>query len=294
MTSSSRELRLQISEPRFHPFAMSSQCDALARLFRDDDPETVGLVKEQLILQGETVVPELRDLLNADSAIVAAHAQEVLHLIAGTKAAGRLEQMIRSGQQLDWEEVSLLVASALLPWSDPDDTRTQLDAWGQELRSRLALDQENPVSVITAFLNGSLGFDGNAADYYNHENSLLPTVIENRKGIPLTLTLLYRFVATRAGLEIQGVNLPGHFLARCGEVYFDPFHGGRVLSLADCADILARQGLELGDEHLESPGSREVVARMLANLGHAYSVEDSRWQKSMVDRWLGLLTGAEQ
>jgi hypothetical protein len=64
--------------------------------------------------------------------------------------------------------------------------------------------------------------------------------------------------------------------------------------LADCADILARQGLELDDEHLESPGSREVVARMLANLGHAYSVEESRWQKSMVDRWLGLLTGAEQ
>jgi regulator of sirC expression with transglutaminase-like and TPR domain len=52
--------------------------------------------------------------------------------------------------------------------------------------------------------------------------------------------------------------------------------------------------LELDDEHLEPTGSREVVARMLANLGHAYSVEESRWQKSMVDRWLGLLTGAEQ
>ena len=273
---------------------MSSRTDALVRLFRDDDPATVELVKEQLILQGEAVVPELRDLLNADSAIVAAHAQEVLHQIAGTKAAGRLETMIRSGQELDWEEVSLLVASALLPWVDPDDTRSQLDAWGEELRSRLSLDPENPVPVITAFLHGSLGFNGNAADYYNHENSLLPTVIENKKGLPLTLSLLYRFVGARAGIEIEGVNLPGHFIARCGEVYFDPFHGGCVLSLADCADILARQGLELDDEHLESPGSREVVARMLANLGHAYSVEESRWQKSMVDRWLGLLTGAEQ
>jgi regulator of sirC expression with transglutaminase-like and TPR domain len=273
---------------------MSSRTDALVRLFRDDDPSTVGLVKEQLLLQGESVVPELRDLLNADSAIVAAHAQEVLHQIEGKKASARLEEMIRSGKDLPWEEVSMLVASALLPWVDPADTGAQLDAWGEELRLRLALDPEHPVPVITGFLHGSLGFDGNAADYYNHENSLLPTVIENRKGLPLTLTLLYRFVAVRAGLEIQGVNLPGHFIARCGEVFFDPFHGGRILSLADCADILARQGLELTDEHLETPGSREVVARMLANLGHAYSVEESRWQKAMVDRWLGLLTGAEQ
>jgi len=52
--------------------------------------------------------------------------------------------------------------------------------------------------------------------------------------------------------------------------------------------------LELADEHLETPGSREVVARMLANLGHAYSVEGAHWQHAMVDRWLGLLTGSEQ
>jgi regulator of sirC expression with transglutaminase-like and TPR domain len=102
------------------------------------------------------------------------------------------------------------------------------------------------------------------------------------------------FVAQRAGIVVHGVNLPGHFIARCGETYFDPFHSGRILSLADCADILARQKIELTDEHLENPGSREVIARMLANLGHAYSVEESMWQKGMVDRWLGIVTGAEQ
>lgn len=273
---------------------MSSRAEALVRLFRDDDPSTVGLVKEQLILQGEEALPDLRDLLNADSAIVASHAREVLHQIAGKKASTELEELIRSGRELSWEEVSLLVSSALLPWIDPLDTRAQLDDLGKGLRDFLkgGRDQD-PVASITAFLHGKHGFDGNASDYYNHENSLLPTVLENRRGLPLTLTLLYRFVGTRAGLEIEGVNLPGHFIARCGETFFDPFHAGRILSLADCADILARQGLELTDEHLERPGSREVMVRMLANLAHAYSVEEAQWQKSMVDRWLGLLTGAE-
>ena len=70
---------------------MTSQLDAISRLFRDDDPETVGLVKEQLVLRGEAAIEDLRDLVNADSAIVAAHAQEVLHLIAGKKASGKMD-----------------------------------------------------------------------------------------------------------------------------------------------------------------------------------------------------------
>ena len=272
---------------------MSTQCDALARLFRDDDPETVGLVKEQLLIKGESILPDLRALVNADSAIVAAHAQEVLHTIAGKKSAADLEALLKSGAEFPLEEASWLIASALMPWINLEEVRAVLDGWGREVLHRLSEGATDQVSVLTAYLNGELGMDGNAEDYYNHENSVLPCVIENRKGLPLTLTLLYIFVGARAGIPVYGVNLPGHFIARCGEIYFDPFHGGRVLSLADCADILARQQIELSDEHLENPGSREVLARMLANLAHAYEIEEANWQKRMVDRWLGILTGAE-
>ena len=273
---------------------MSSQCDALTRLFRDDDPATVVLVKEQLVRQGEEVLDDLRELLAADSAIVAAHAQEVLQEIAGKKASAALESLITGGGDLDWEAVSILVSSALMPWVAPEDLRLRLDEWGLLLRTRLDACCGDRVATLTAFLHGELGFTGNSEDYYNHENSILASVLENRKGNPLALSLLYRFVAKRAGFEVDGVNLPGHFIARYGETFFDPFHHGRILSFADCADILARQGRELSDEHLEQPGSREVVARMLANLSHAYSIEEFHWQKRMVDRWLGLITGAER
>ncbi len=273
---------------------MSSRCDALARLFRDDDPETVCLVKEQLVLSGESAVPDLRDLVNADSAIVAAHAQEVLHSIAGKKAAGDLELLLKSGEEIPLEEACLLISAALLPWLDTEESRALLHAWGKEVRRRLSTAAQDPLSVLVGYLHGELGFDGNSEDYHNHENSLLPMVMENRRGLPLTLSLLYIFVAARAGIELHGVNLPGHFIARCGETYFDPFHSGRILSVADCADILARQGIEMTEEHLETPGSREVIARMLANLAHAYGIEQASWQRRMVGRWLGILTGAEQ
>jgi len=273
---------------------MSSRTEALIRLFRDDDPSTVGLVKEQLVTQGEEVLPEMRELLGADSAIVAAHAQEVLQEIAGRKASAVLEGMFAKGGDLDWEEVSILVSTALMPWVAPEDLTSRLDEWGLELKKRLQASGEDTLKVVTDYLHGDLDFTGNSEDYYNHENSILASVMENRKGTPLSLSLLYRFVAKRVGLEIEGVNLPGHFIARLDESFFDPFHDGRVLDLADCADILARQGRELEEEHLETPGSREVVARMLANLAHAYTLEEFNWQKRMVDRWLGLLTGAER
>jgi regulator of sirC expression with transglutaminase-like and TPR domain len=272
---------------------MSTQCDALARLFRDDDPHTVGLVKEQLVLKGESAVPDLRSLVNADSAIIAAHAQEVLHAIAGKQAATQLEVLLKE-DEIPLEHASWLIAGALMPWIDLEECMAMVDGWGSEFGRRIAVGESDPVSVLTRYMHGELGFDGNASDYYNHENSILPCVMESRRGLPLTLALLYTFVAARAGITLHGVNLPGHFIARCGETYFDPFHSGRILSLADCADILARQKIELSDEHLENPGSREVLARMLANLGHAYAIEEAVWQKGMVDRWLGIVTGAEQ
>jgi regulator of sirC expression with transglutaminase-like and TPR domain len=273
---------------------MSTRADALNRLFRDDDPSTVGLVKKELVRQGEEVLGDLRELLGADSAIVAAHAQEVLQEIAGKKASASLESMITGGGDLDWEEISILVSSALMPWVEQEDLRARLDDWGAMLKTRLDQGKGDRIAILTALMHGELGFTGNGDDYYNHENSILASVLENKKGNPLTLSLLYLFVAKRAGLVIEGVNFPGHFIARCGETFFDPFHDGRILDLADCADILARQGRELSDEHLEPPGSREVVARMLANLSHAYALEEFHWQKRMVDRWLGLITGAER
>lgn len=274
--------------------SMSSRVDALVRLFRDDDPSTVGLVKEQLLLRGEEALADLRDLLTADSAIVAAHAQEVLHQIAGTKAASQLEKILGSSAEPDWEQVSIHISAALMPWVEPDELISTLDGWGAEVSRRLALNEGDPTLVLSGYLHGELGFSGNSEDYYHHENSLLASVMDNRRGNPLTLSLLYRFVGRRAGLVIDGVNLPGHFIARCGETLIDPFHNGRELQLTDCAEILSRQGRELLDVYLESPAPRDVVARMLANLAHAYSLEECAWQKRMVDRWIGILTGAER
>lgn len=271
---------------------MPSQRDAISRLFQDDDPDTIVLLKKQLVLNGDDSLPDIRQLANADSEIVARHAREVLYAISGKKAASDLEVLCRR-EEIPVEEACLLVSSALTPWIDIVECRRKIDAWGDQLSERCLTGGGDCVEILTSFIHRDLGFSGNADNYYNHRNSILPCVMEDRRGLPLTLTLLTIFVAERAGIAVHGINLPGHFIARIGETYFDPFHNGRILSLEDCGEILSRQNVRPSDTHFEIPDSRDIMARMFSNLAHSYEVEGATSHKRMVERWLSLVTGSD-
>ena len=91
------------------------------------------------------------------------------------------------------------------------------------------------------------GFRGNSTDYYNPANSYLPDVLRTRRGIPISLTLVYRTIASLVGLRVEGINAPGHFLAsvtvREGAadhtLFVDPFHGGALLSEAETIRLIS-------------------------------------------------------
>jgi regulator of sirC expression with transglutaminase-like and TPR domain len=115
-------------------------------------------------------------------------------------------------------------------------------------------------------------------------------VIETRTGIPITLTLLYMMVAARAGMCVEGINLPGHFIARHGDLYFDPFHRGRILTTADCTAILAKQHLTLQKCHLADATARQILIRVLANLLYVYDLKRKRELHHKVNGWIRALT----
>jgi regulator of sirC expression with transglutaminase-like and TPR domain len=127
-----------------------------------------------------------------------------------------------------------------------------------------------------------VGFVGNVEDYYSPANSYLPDVLRTHRGLPITLVLIYKCVAERIGLEVCGINSPGHFIAavRSGErvtdaskpsawMYIDPFYGGEVLHRDDvCRRIAATTGRQLNDPErwLEPATHRQWLSRMLNNL----------------------------
>ena len=122
-----------------------------------------------------------------------------------------------------------------------------------------------------------LGFRGNVEQYYLAANSYLPEVLRTRRGLPITLTLLYRRVAASLGLVVHGVNAPGHFLAmveidgpaRRESMYVDPFFGGGLLSEAEVFARIAQatsRAVDPSARHLVRAAPRHWLARMLHNL----------------------------
>jgi len=148
-----------------------------------------------------------------------------------------------------------------------------LDGWGEAVRGRVAgLGTADAVEVLNDFLFDEQRLRGNVEEYYDARNSFLSDVLDRRQGIPITLSLVYMHVATRAGLPVRGVGLPGHFVVRVGELLVDPFNRGRVLTRDDCrALVRTRGGRAVWREELAAPWEpRLIMVRVLNNLKGIY------------------------
>lgn len=133
----------------------------------------------------------------------------------------------------------------------------------------LALEPCPDAVALSQFLFDERGLRGApAGDYYNPLNSNLTHVLETGSGLPITLACVFILVGARVGLDIEGCNFPGHFLARDGRrrTVFDPFNGGRVLSAREVATLSKAAPGEMAG----AASARDIIARVLRNLSVAY------------------------
>lgn len=268
------------------------QKEAIVRLLRDNDPATVNLLKEQLIETGSESIPALRDLLALDDAAVTEHVREVLEKIETDEAHD--EMLIFAHlfpEHGDIEAAWWLLTRCFELEAPIAKLRRKLDAWGRRLRMLTARAESNRerLQVLTTFMAEDLGFRGNAEEYYDPKNSMLNDVIETRLGIPISLAVLYILIGRRANMQIDGINMPGHFIARYERILFDPFHGGRILSRPDCEAILARQRLKSQSRYFAPASSRLVFMRMLANLLFIFERAGEKRKHDLVMSWLKAL-----
>lgn len=182
---------------------------------------------------------------------------------------------------VDLAEASLLIASGEYPDLDVGRYLERLDEMGREVRGRLPGGPVPALDCLNAYLFREVGFRGNVEDYYDPRNSFLNDVMDRLTGIPITLSTLYIEVGRRAGLGVFGVGLPGHFLvgaeAAGRSVLVDPFHGGALLSEADCQKRLDRvfEGRVRLEQGMLAPCPRKgILARMLRNLKVLYVKAD--------------------
>lgn len=248
---------------------MTKQATALLQLLSDDDPATLSLLKGQLTDAGLTRLQELRDLRAHATGAADRALREVIAAIEARETETLFVQLCAGfGEHGDVEAAAWALAAVFLPGDDFAEQRALLDAWAAEVqrRFRKAEDDLDRIEMLVEYLGHDVGLHGDAKDFYNLNHSLLPEVIDTRQGIPITLSLIYQLVGRRVGLEFEGVGLPGHFIVRTGEHFFDPFHIGRRLGIEECRAIVEQHGVPLRREHFRAVTPRQMLTRMLGNI----------------------------
>ena len=271
---------------------MFEQHEAIVRLLRDNDPDTVTLLKNQLVDNGPEIIAHLRDLAAVDDVTVSAHAHEILAEIESRQALDEFTLLCHLfPDDGDIESACWLLARIFLPGVETDLYQRKLDIWGRQLRrlTDSAISTRERVAILTNYLANDLGFRGNSEQYYDVHNSLLPSLIDSKLGIPISLAVLYIAVAGRAGIKIEGINLPGHFIVRHGDVFFDPFHRGKILMQSDCESILRKQKLAFQPSYLEPATGRMILIRVLANLLYIFQDNGDEEQRDRIANWLKAL-----
>ncbi len=186
-------------------------------------------------------------------------------------------------------EGAIHAVSPLLDDPDPDPTLKILDDWAFELAARMPLpwSLHGAIDAINYFLFTEHELRGDRQSYDDPQNAALPKVIARRRGLPITLSILWIDVARRLGFDAVGIALPGHFITALrtdmGNLYFDPFNGGRALGEEEAANLVRRasQGrLTFKPEMLHPVEHRTILARLVRNL-HVRFVHQGLWDEAL-------------
>jgi len=196
----------------------------------------------------------------------------------------------------DLARAALLVAAESDPDVDVDGQIHTLESWAEQLRAMLEPEWNNlqKLARLRHFVFEELRFRGEERDYYSPANSLLHQVMERRRGVPLTLSIIFMELGWRVGIPFEGVGFPGHFLVRLAgeprDLLLDPYQRGTSVHEEDCRRMLhdlSGGKLELRDKHLMSITKRDMIRRLLMNLKGSYlRANDDEQALAAVDRLL--------
>lgn len=210
--------------------------------------------------------------------------------------------LVQQDDSIPLFEAALAIAQDAEPQLDLAATQAEVDILAARLQRRLAPDASSvqKLRLLNHFFYRELGFAGNVNNYYDPDNSYLHRVLSTRRGIPISLAVIYMELAQQIGLNVRGVSFPGHFLMKLsvqsGDIVLDPFNG-TSLSREELEERLepyfeqqSYPGAIPLSYYLHSAHPREILVRMLRNLKTLF-LDNMRWQRvlSVQQRLLILL-----
>lgn len=260
------------------PAALSEgQKAALIKLLADDDPAIYRLIRAKILAHGQTAALWVQPHVLSSDPVLRRRAQEILDYLARQSSDNRfLAFCLSHGEDLDVEQGAWLLAQTRYPDINVAAYQALFDSYAGDLKERIDFGSpsEQILAAINEYLFKELGFHGNEQNYYDAENSYLNRVVDRRTGNPISLSMVYYFVARRLRLPVTGIGMPGHFICRfqssTEELYVDAFNAGKLLTKADCMKYLIQTSHGFQEGFLAPATPRRVLLRMCSNLHQIY------------------------
>lgn len=289
----------QMAEELLNPVLTEEIQHQLEQLL--DDLKTEELASQHSVQKLQDFPPQSQEYLNKQAEELEHRAAEIRRLNRRVHEA-KIQNLIEEELKCENPQISQL-ALLLSRYDNPEiaieNYLLQIDEMAQDIQNMIGDQQLSEIErreIMDRYLFEENGFHGSRTNYYHKSNSYLNEVIDDREGLPISLSVLYLALADKLKLDIRGVGLPGHFIVRQyvdsePESMIDVFDRGRVLGLVDVMTRVELQSRSAwNDAYLEPQSSRAILIRMIRNLQgiaeRQESVED-------ILRYLNLLVGID-
>lgn len=249
-----------------------SEFATLTRLLDDPSPTVHRALLAAFRDQGGEAICGLREIAGHRGDPLAKHASAMLRELGDRDHIGEFRRFITSGHG-ELEEGCLLMERILNPEADDADYADPLDAMYARTREIMPenASMRDACRVLNRVIFHEWGFRGDQNLFLSVDGSLISRVLRSRRGIPISLCIVYLLVARRLGLPLVPVGLPGRFMlgyriAESHGFFIDCFDGGVFRSRAEVKLILLQNGLPATDDYLAPVNVMETLCRCCRNL----------------------------
>lgn len=281
------------------PEELTSEFKNLIKLLDDEDENIYGNIKERFLLHGSPSSEFLKTYSGSENILIKKRATEIISIINFEETEQKFKRLIDQDKSNILEEAVFLIASMGYPGIIIKDYISQLDTMAYDigllLKESVKSGNKNildTLNIINEYLFFKKGFKGNEDNYYDPDNSYMNKVMDEKKGIPVTLSILYLLISRRLNLPVYGLSLPGHFILKYSdeneEFFIDPFNKGIIISIKEAQKFIKNIGMT--DEefkeipYLKNSTDREIILRVLRNLSEIYKKEGELIKPEQIEK----------
>ncbi len=268
----------------------TSKINALIQLLDDPDEQVFTEVRKQIEEYGEDIIPALEHAWESDTlgAVFQSRIEEIIHDI---QFEGLIDKLAvwKEGGCMDLLEGWLMVSRYQFPDLNEEQIRKDFEKFKQDIWLELheGLTALEKVKVINHILFEVHGFSANTKNYHAPSNSFINSVLETKKGNPISLSIIYMILSQELQLPIHGVNLPRHFILcyvddyegtiERNEIqrddilfYINPFGRGSIFTNKEIKQFLKQLELDEHDMFYTPCDNESIIRRIINNLKYSY------------------------